>query len=140
MEYVLQSVFHEPTNQTAMKTVLTIGLLLCITTIAAASQKVAPPTCASWYGEAHRGRLMANGKKFDPNQLTAASWFYPLGTKVRVTLNSGRGPAKSVIVTITDRGPAKELVRNGRKIDLSRAAFKRLADLNLGLIPVVIYP
>ena len=40
---------------------------------------------ASWYGEDHRGRLMANGKKFNPDKLTAASWFYPLGTRVRVT-------------------------------------------------------
>src|SRR5262245_5419101 len=44
---------------------------------------------ASWYGEDHRGRLMANGKRFNPDRLTAASWFYPLGTKVRVTLSEG---------------------------------------------------
>src|SRR5256885_351299 len=43
---------------------------------------------ASWYGEEHRGRLMANGKRFNPDKLTAASWFYPLGTTVRVTLNA----------------------------------------------------
>ena len=37
---------------------------------------------ASWYGEELRGKLMANGKRFDPDKLTAASWFYPLGTRV----------------------------------------------------------
>src|ERR1051326_4081390 len=74
---------------------------------------------ASWYGEAHRGRLMANGKKFNPDKLTAASWFYPLGTKVRVTLKSPKQSSRSVLVTVTDRGPAHELVRGGRVIDLT---------------------
>ena len=82
---------------------------------------------ASWYGEEHRGKLMANGKRFNPDKFTAASWFYPLGTKVRVTLASSAEPRRSVVVTITDRGPAKELVRDGRIIDLSHAPFRRLA-------------
>src|ERR1700722_20706690 len=57
---------------------------------------------ASWYGKKHQGRKMANGKRFDCHQLTAASWYFPLGTPIRVVnLNNG----KSVIVTITDRGP-----------------------------------
>jgi rare lipoprotein A len=81
---------------------------------------------------------MANGKKFDPDKFTAASWFYPLGTKVRVTTRSTSSsePAHSVIVTITDRGPANELVRGGRIIDLSAAPFKRLASPDLGLVAV----
>lgn len=91
---------------------------------------------ASWYGEAHRGKLMANGKKFDPDKLTAASWFYPLGTRVRVTLRSQ--PGRSVVVTITDRGPAKRLVREGRIIDLAHAAFEQMASPDLGLIPVTV--
>jgi len=91
---------------------------------------------ASWYGEDHRGRLMANGKKFNPDRFTAASWFYPLGTRVRVTLQSPGQPARSVRVTITDRGPAHELVREGRIIDLARAPFKRLGSPDLGLIPI----
>jgi len=81
---------------------------------------------------------MANGKKFDPDKLTAASWFYPLGSKVRVSLNSNGTPSRSVLVTITDRGPAKRLVRNGRKIDLSEAAFKELAPPDRGLVRVTI--
>jgi len=82
---------------------------------------------------------MANGKPFDPDKMTAAAWFYPFGTKVRVTVvdpslpsNSGR----SVLVTITDRGPAKRFVAAGRIIDLSRAAFRALASPDLGLIQV----
>jgi rare lipoprotein A len=88
---------------------------------------------ASWYGEQHRGLLMANGQRFNPGKLTAASWFYDLGTKVVVT-HDGR----SVVVEITDRGPAKRLARAGRKIDLSRAAFAKLADPDLGLIDVAV--
>jgi rare lipoprotein A len=112
-----------------------------------AVQAEPPPASgqASWYGESHRGKLMANGKPFNPDKLTAASWFYPLGTKVKVTLqdDSPAGRAKSpatVIVIITDRGPAKRLVRAGRIIDLSQAAFKELAATELGLIQVEVAP
>ena len=95
---------------------------------------------ASWYGEDHRGRLMANGKQFNPDHLTAASWFYPLGTKVCVTLKSQNQSPRSVLVTITDRGPAKELVREGRIIDLTHAAFKRLGHPKVGLVAVTVEP
>jgi len=91
---------------------------------------------ASWYGEDHRGRLMANGKRFNPDRLTAASWFYPLGSKVRVTVAEPNKPRRRVLVTITDRGPSKDLVRDGRIIDLTHAAFRQLARPNLGLISV----
>jgi rare lipoprotein A len=99
---------------------------------------------ASWYGETHRGKLMANGKKFNPEKLTAASWFYPLGTRVKVTSTtkgkSNRSVVRSVYVTITDRGPAQDLVREGRIIDLAHGAFRRLADPDLGLISVTVQP
>ncbi len=82
---------------------------------------------------------MANGERFDPDKLTAASWFYPLGTKVRVTLNTRSARKPSVVVTITDRGPAKDLVHNGRIIDLSLATFKQLAAPEAGLAPVTVH-
>lgn len=88
---------------------------------------------ASWYGEEDRGLPMANGQRFDPDKLTAASWFYDLGTKVVVTHEN-----RSVVVEITDRGPARRLVQEGRRIDLSRAAFAKLADPDLGLIDVTV--
>ncbi len=93
---------------------------------------------ASWYGEEHRGKLMANGKRFDPDQLTAASWFYPLGTKVRVTLTSDQLSPRSVVVSITDRGPSPELVRRGRIIDLSHAAFKQITLPEKGIVEVTV--
>jgi len=95
---------------------------------------------ASWYGESLRGKTMANGRKFDPDQLTAASWFYPLGTRVRVTVNAPEFESRSVMVTITDRGPARRLVQQGRVIDLGRAAFQKIAHPDLGLIEVVVEP
>ena len=62
---------------------------------------------------------MANGAKFNMNELTAAHKSLPFGTKVLVT---NLDNSKTVIVTITDRGPFVK----GRIIDLSRAAAKRL--------------
>lgn len=88
---------------------------------------------ASWYGADHRGRPMADGRPFDPAALTCASWDHPLGTRLRVTRRAGR-PA-SVLVTVTDRGPARRL-RPRRHLDLSHAAFARLADPRVGLLPV----
>lgn len=85
---------------------------------------------ASWYGVAHQGKAMANGRPFNRHAMTAASWNYPLGTKVRVTAGS-----KSIVVTITDRGPAKRL---RRVIDLSEAAFGKLANTGKGVIPVCV--
>jgi rare lipoprotein A len=79
---------------------------------------------------------MANGRRFNPDRLTAASWFYPLGTKVRVTLAESSRIVRSVVVTITDRGPAKDLVRDGRIIDLTHAAFRRLAHPDRGLVAI----
>lgn len=122
-----------------MKTMLWASLFLLLVNSALADVKPATGT-ASWYGEDHRGRLMANGRRFNPDKLTAASWFYPLGTKVRVTLNSNSQYPRSVLVTITDRGPAKELVRDGRIIDLTHAAFRRLGHPKVGLVAVTVEP
>lgn len=95
---------------------------------------------ASWYGEEHRGKLMADGRPFNPDKLTAASWYYPLGTRVRVTVNPRSPRQRSVVVTITDRGPARRLVRNGRIVDLAHAAFRRVAQPANGLVAVVVEP
>ena len=108
---------------------------------AAVADQPSPLTgTASWYGEEHRGNLMANGHKFDPDKITAASWFYPLGTRVRVTVNSPSFEKRSVLVTVTDRGPRKHLVRDSRIVDLAHAAFAELASPDLGLIAVSVEP
>jgi rare lipoprotein A len=89
---------------------------------------------ASWYGQQHQGRKMANGKRFDRHKLTAASWYFPLGTTVRV-VNLKNG--ESVVVTITDRGPN---LRLNRIVDLSEAAAERLDYVGQGLTSVFLYP
>lgn len=85
---------------------------------------------ASWYGEAHHGRLMANGRPFNMHALTAASNSLPLGTSARVTAGK-----RSVVVRITDRGG---FGKYGRIIDLSKAAFAKLAPTGQGIVPVCV--
>ena len=88
---------------------------------------------ASWYGEEFATRLTASGEPFDPRKLTGAHRTLPFGSKVRVTnLRNGR----SVLVTITDRGP----FRPRREIDLSYGAARLLGMVHLGVIDVLIEP
>lgn len=84
---------------------------------------------ASWYGRDFHGRLTASGEPYDMAALTAAHQTLPFGSRVRVTnLANGR----SVVVVINDRGPFAE----GRLIDLSHAAAKRLGILEDGVAEV----
>lgn len=88
---------------------------------------------ASWYGKTFHGRATASGRKFNMYEMTAAHTTLPTGTQVRVTnLENGR----SVIVTITDRGPFSRK----RIIDLSYAAAQHLGFVQQGTTKVrVIY-
>ena len=88
---------------------------------------------ASYYGHVHQGRRMANGQRFDESKLTAASRTLPLGTRVKVTSLRNQ---KSVIVTITDRGPAVKT----RVIDLSTAAARALGMISRGVDKVRVEP
>jgi rare lipoprotein A len=94
---------------------------------------------ASWYSyesckkEGTSGHFTASGKRFNENDYTCAIWNKKFGTVLKVTnLNSGA----SIQVMVTDRGPAKRLTRQGRIIDLSKAAFAKIADLRTGIIKV----
>jgi rare lipoprotein A len=85
---------------------------------------------ASFMSYELEGRVMANGHRFHVGGLTAASWDLPFGARVRVTnLLNGR----SVVVTITDRGPA---FWTRRTIDLSLEAASRIGMLRDGVVPV----
>jgi rare lipoprotein A len=86
---------------------------------------------ASWYGSKHQGRATASGETFDMHRLTAAHRELPLGTTVRVT---NLVNLKSVVLRVNDRGPGID----GRLIDVSWAAAKRLGFVNAGLTPVVV--
>ncbi|SRR5690554_2056709 len=84
---------------------------------------------ASYYHNKYRGKPTASGKKFRQYKRTAAHKTLPFGTKVKVTnLRNG----KKVRVTINDRGPFVE----GRIIDLTRKAARKVDMLNDGVAPV----
>lgn len=86
---------------------------------------------ASCYAKKHQNRPTASGEIFDNNLLTAAHKTLPFGTTV-VVRNVDNG--KSVQVTINDRGPFIK----GRIIDLSRAAFAKIENINKGITGVEI--
>jgi rare lipoprotein A len=110
-----------------------ISSLIALIVILYCSPSYAKEGVASWYGGGERLNVhTASGEVFDPSALTCASWHYSFGTRLEVT-NVSTG--NSVIVRVNDRGPAKRL---HRLIDLSRAAFERIASLDRGLVTVYI--
>ncbi len=86
---------------------------------------------ASYYADKFEGRTTASGEVYDPEALTAAHPHLPFGTRVRVTRLDGES-TPSVEVRINDRGPFRE----GRIIDLSRAAAQKLGMLQEGVVQV----
>jgi rare lipoprotein A len=96
-----------------------IGVVLLCVAIPAQAER------ASWYGDPQK---TANGERFNPEAMTAASRTLPFGTIVQVC----RSSVACVAVRINDRGP---YVR-GRDIDLSRAAARKLAMLGVGVATV----
>nr|WP_319490714.1 septal ring lytic transglycosylase RlpA family protein [uncultured Desulfobacter sp.] len=100
----------------------------------AAAATVLEPTIyetgkASFYADKFQSRRTASGELFDQHAQTAAHRRLPFGTKVKVTNKRNK---KSVIVTINDRGPFVE----GRIIDLSRSAFRRISNTRHGTLDV----
>jgi len=88
---------------------------------------------ASWYGGRRwQGHLTTSGARYDEHELTAAHATLPIGTKVRVVRQDGRG---SVVVTINDRPGTRT-----RIIDLSREAAKELGILGAGVAMVTLQP
>ena len=89
---------------------------------------------ATWYGHDFHGLVMSDGARFDMHDpSTTASNTYPLGTLLRVT-NTQTGDF--VIVRVTDRGAFRYPI----VVDLSYAAFGRLANHGRGVIPVRVEP
>jgi rare lipoprotein A len=75
------------------------------------------------------GTRTASGVRLNPAAFTAAHRFLPFGSKVRVT---NRKNARSIVVTINDRGP---FVR-GRIIDLTPAGARALGFSGLASVTV----
>ena len=82
---------------------------------------------ASYYS--YQTGKTASGSSFNRNLLTAAHRSLPFGTRVRVTDLATR---KSVIVTITDRGPRAP----DRVLDLSLGAARSLGITDRGVVHV----
>jgi len=74
---------------------------------------------ASHYSTSEQGTRTASGRALDDGALTAAHKTLPFGSRVRVT-NHANG--RSVVVTITDRGPYVRC----RVIDVSIAGARAL--------------
>lgn len=86
---------------------------------------------ASWYGEPFHGRKTASGEVYDMNDVTAAHKTLPLHTWVEVINTQTR---ESLLVRINDRGPFID----GRIIDLSKAAAKKIGVYRPGTAKVVV--
>lgn len=87
---------------------------------------------ASFYGPGLHGNLTANGERFDQNAMTAAHRKLRFGSCLRV-VNMANG--RQVKVRINDRGPYID----GRIIDLSKAAARKLDMLDKGVARVRLY-
>ena len=114
---------------------ITLGLLSCGSIVQFRSDPeligYAESGKASFYALKYLFRKTASGERFNHFSLTAAHKTLPFGTKVKVT-NVKNG--KSVTVKINDRGPFVK----GRVIDLTRSAFKKIGNIEAGILDVTI--
>lgn len=86
-------------------------------------------TTVSWYDAGPQAQLTASGEAYDPSRVSAAHRELPFGTWLQVkNLDNGR----KLEVRVNDRGPFKE----GRDLDLSREAARRLGYLERGTAQV----
>ena len=113
-------------------------LILCVFVSKSYAQEVKILEC-SWYSVASlksegtykysRG-IMANGEIFNDSNFTCANRLYPLGSVLQITNLENN---KSVIVVTTDR-IGKRFAN--MRVDLSKEAFRKIADLDVGIIKV----
>lgn len=114
-------------GKTMLKTPLR-NLLFLIFCLSCSFAFAAEEGIASYYSDVFQGKT-ASGSIYDRNKLTGAHKKLPFGTKVKITDLKNN---KSVIVTITDRGPHSKK----RIIDLSYAAAKEIDLIKAGLSKV----
>ena len=93
-------------------------------------------TECSWYGEELRDKPMANGKLFDPDLPIIASWDYDFHTVLEIHYNG-----RVVRGVVLDRGPARRLYHQGRKLDISESLFRKLVgSTDAGVVEVKYRP
>jgi rare lipoprotein A (peptidoglycan hydrolase) len=86
---------------------------------------------ATWYGPRHEGHRTSSGEMFDSHKFTAAHASLPLGSYVRVTVQS---TGRSLVVKVNDREPPHGV----RCIDLSKGAAARLGIVSRGSADVTL--
>ncbi|ABF87465.1 putative lipoprotein, RlpA family [Myxococcus xanthus DK 1622] len=87
---------------------------------------------ASFYGPGLHGRPTASGERFDQEAMTAAHRKLRFGSCLRVVnMENGR----AVKVRVNDRGPFID----GRIVDLSKGAARKLDMLDKGVVRVRLY-
>ena len=106
-----------------------VGILCLFFSFSAMSQETG---IASYYSDYLKGFKMANGERYDPEDLTCAHLTYPLGTILKVARKDN--PDRSIMVIVVDRGPYIK----GRSIDLSKRAARELGMIEHGLAEVLI--
>ncbi|MFB6349689.1 septal ring lytic transglycosylase RlpA family protein [Moraxella sp. ZJ142] len=84
---------------------------------------------ATYYADKFHGRKTASGERFSQYKLTCASNRYAFGTYLKVTNTKTKA---SVICRVNDTGR----LGHGVVVDLSKAAFKQIAPLSYGKVPV----
>jgi rare lipoprotein A len=109
--------------------------LLALSVLPPAAAASEPQRGQAAYYDAQRftGRLMANGRPFDPETNVAAHRHLPLGTVAEVT--NLRNGARTTVV-ISDRGPFTP----GRIIDLSPRSAREIGMIRAGVVPVEVRP
>ena len=86
-------------------------------------------TTVSYYANKFNGNKTASGEVYKHSKMTAAHKTLSFGTKVEI-INIEN--SKKVLVIVNDRGPLKA----GRAFDLSQGAFKKIGNLNDGILKV----
>jgi rare lipoprotein A len=96
-----------------------VSMFVVAALVAASGSACAESGIASSYSTQEQGTRTSSGRALHDGALTAAHKTLPFGSRVRVT---NRTNGRSVVVTITDRGP---FVR-GRVIDLTPAGARAI--------------
>jgi rare lipoprotein A len=97
--------------------------------VAATGSACAESGIASSYSTREQGTRTSSGRALHDGALTAAHKTLPFGSRVRVT---NRTNGRSVVVTITDRGPFV----GGRVIDLTPAGARAIGMSGLASVTV----
>ena len=86
-------------------------------------------TTVSYYANKFDGNKTASGETYRHSKMSGAHKSLSFGTRVEIVNVEND---KSVIITVNDRGPLKQ----SREFDLNQGAFKKIADLNEGIVKV----